>query len=268
MAAVVPVLSPSPPPPQAATIPLMHSAMPARSARMDAESVMWGLLQSGKQNYEHDSPGQRQIFVTQRTRTQQRRDPMSMPGRRQWLPRTPNTENFKQNMDYPSVGWSLFAIDFEALATSPIGTAASRLSLGLSHWPRRCGLPGEHWRYADLPVTSAVNPMGRWAGLGCAIRARMASMTAPCPVKACGSLRRPPHLDVTDCDIKFSNSSAISHLAIELEVAICDLKRSGWQIRGRLSHAATGAKGAASVCIATIESLSGGPWRSERLREP
>ena len=29
--------------------------------------------------------------------------------------------------------------------------------------------------------------------------------------------------DVTDCDIKFSNSSAVNHLAIELEVAICDL---------------------------------------------
>src|SRR6266436_1437748 len=36
-----------------------------------------------------------------------------------------------------------------------------------------------------------------------------AAMTAPCSVKAKGSLRRPPHLelDVADCDIKFLNSS-------------------------------------------------------------
>lgn len=33
---------------------------------------------------------------------------------------------------------------------------------------------------------------------------------APCSVKAIGRLRRPPQLDVANCDFKFANSSSVS----------------------------------------------------------
>jgi hypothetical protein len=38
----------------------------------------------------------------------------------------------------------------------------------------------------------------------------MATMLATCPVKASGSERRQHHLDVTDCDVRISNSLAIN----------------------------------------------------------
>ena len=73
-----------------------------------------------------------------------------------------------------------------------------------------------------MRLRKAASPASRFRSLTKARIARMLISTArsllrtednmatPCSVKANGNLRRPPHLDVTDCDFKLENSEAVN----------------------------------------------------------
>jgi len=61
--------------------------------------------------------------------------------------------------------------------------------------------------------------------IACWLLKTLESIATPCSVNTIDKYRAPPQLEVTNCDLKLSNSSFVSsNLISQLDIAICDIK--------------------------------------------